>query len=446
MKAAVISVLVIELLMIGWVIFFDREKASVLVMDDGTEISLEGRTRIIFWHGMGGKLGKIMKKMVTEFNLLPGNKYVIDAQYMGHYESLRQKLIASLISGTTPHCSQVYESWMAKMIKGDSILPLDNLIVEEDKEFLEDLVPVMRRNITFKDKIWSMPFNKSMPVLYYNKDMFRKVGLDPEHPPETWDEFLDYCRKLTRDTDGDGINDTWGFTFAANPWMFECLIFQAGGTMLSEDGNRVLLDSPAGLDSLRFMMDLVYKHKVAYVSMGYEGQKDYVAQAVGIVQGSSVSKVYLEEDISFDWGMAPLPGRDRKAAVLSGTNVALFAGKDPHETRGAWKFVKWFTDTERTAFWSEHTTYMPVRLSGLEILEDYLAQPLSSKAAIDQLPYSEFEPRISAWFKCRDILGEALADAMYLEKEWMEAGNEARPERYLVPMVEEMNTILYYEK
>ncbi len=427
MKLAVILVLIIEAVMIFYVIVLDKEEST----------GPDGRIRVTFWHAMGGRLGGVMKTMVKKYNDLPDNPYWINAQYMGRYESLRQKLIASLISGTAPHCAQVYESWLAKMIKGNAIYPLDDLVALEGKEFMDDLVPVMRRNIMFKGRVWSMPFNKSMPILYYNKDMFREVGLDPDHFPATWDEFLAACFKLTRDLDDDGINDTWGFSFAPAPWMHECLVFQAGGEMLDKEGTRVMLDSKASLDALGFMMDLIYKHKVAYLTQGYEGQSDYVAQKVGMVQGSSVSKIYLQDQINFDWGMAPLPGRDRKAAVLSGTNVALFKGHPEKELLGAWDFIKWFTSTEQTAFWSENTTYMPVRLSAIKLLDDYLAQPLSTKPAIDQLAWAEFEPRIAAWFKCRDILAKTIEKAMILK---------GKPEDYLVPMTEEMNKILYYDK
>ncbi|MDD2717516.1 MAG: extracellular solute-binding protein, partial [Candidatus Wallbacteria bacterium] len=169
----------------------------------------KGPVEIIFWHGMGGPLGDALKEMINQFNRA-NPEIVVKEVHMGQYDTLQQKIIASLVAGTSPDLAQCYEALTMKLISAGKIIPLNQFIDQQLDFRKEDIFPSFLANNTYDGVIYSMPFNKSTPVMYYNKDLFRKYGLDPEKPPATWDELFEASKKLTVDTNGDGKPDQWG--------------------------------------------------------------------------------------------------------------------------------------------------------------------------------------------------------------------------------------------
>nr|HPQ41466.1 extracellular solute-binding protein [bacterium] len=141
----------------------------------------EGRVLINFWHGMGGPLGKVLNELINEYNASQ-SRYFIRGVNMGSYDTLQKKILASVVAGRSPDISQNFEALTLKLSRAGKLVCLDDLIAREPDPaaFKADIIPVMLRNNTFNGKLWSFPFNKSVPVLYYNKDMFREAGLDPD--------------------------------------------------------------------------------------------------------------------------------------------------------------------------------------------------------------------------------------------------------------------------
>jgi len=154
-------------------------------------------------------------------------------------------------------------------------------------------------------------------------------------------------------------------------------------------------------------------NNVAYKTTGFDHQNDFIAGKVGIIMGSSVSKVFMKKQITFDYGIAPIPGDKKKAVILSGTNVVLLKS-NPTKQKAAWEFIKWFTEPEQTAYWSIHTNYLPVRKSAMEtaIMKKALKEDKGFNALSSQLEYSEFEPRMPEWYTARQILQQALDKAL----------------------------------
>ncbi len=372
-------------------------------------------TEVTFWHAMGGPLGVALNKLINEFNETHPNIH-IKAIGMGNYQALSQKLMASIQTGNQPDIAQVFEAWTANMMKGDVIQPLDSLMAQ-DPDFtdadLKDIFPVFIKSNTIDGKMMSMPFNKSVSVLYYNKDMFFKNKLDPNKPPKTWKEFRDVCKKLTKDTDGDGKTDIWGFTMNISAWQFENLLVEAGGEIMDSTDTKPMFNSKAGLEALNFITTLLNKDKTAYLSTGYEGQNDFLAGKVAMYQSSSVSMAYMKKTgIDFNIGVAAIPVYRTKKNIISGTNVAIFRKKDKRVMKAAWEFIKWFTATKQTAAWSEMTYYMPVRKSAFNdpAIKKRLEENPETASVYEQLKYATWEPQISEWFQTRKYLEDHVIE------------------------------------
>jgi len=375
----------------------------------------DGKIVVEFWQAMGGPLGDGLQVLVDDFNATHDDIYV-NSINMGNYTALSQKLMAAIQTGNQPDVAQSFEAWTANFLKGDVIKPVEDLI-KEDPNFgpadMEDIYPVFIKSNTIDGKLVSFPFNKSVRVQYYNKDILFVNGYDPDKPPKTWKEYRDMCKALTKDTDGDGKIDQFGASIKISAWKYENLLLQGGGKILNEDNTKALFNSQAGVDALAFLNTLLNVDKSVYLSPGYDGQKDFTASKIAFYEDSSVSMAYMRRTgIDFNLGISAIPIKDESTNIISGTNVVVFRDEKPEIERAAWEFVKWFTEAEQTAKWSELTYYMPVRRSAFNQpgLKERLASNPEIKAVYDQLEYSTFEPQISEWYETRKYLEEHVIE------------------------------------
>lgn len=387
---------------------------TLLVMGCGKKNTNSEVVQVTFWHALGGPLGDVLTEMVDEFNQTHKD-IKVNAVSMGNYQALSQKLMASIQAGNQPDISQVYESWTADLIKSNIIVPIDSFISKDAayQESVKDIYPVFLESNRFNGKIWSYPFNKSLRVLYYNKDMFYKNGIDPNKAPVTWADFRAYAKKLTKDTNHDGKPEIWGTSITVSAWQFENLLLQAGGEIMSKDNKKVLFNSPEGVKALGFMTDLLNKDKTAYLSTGYEGQNDFLAGKVAMLEGSSVSLAFMKKNgIPFNLGICAIPVDKTKRSIISGTNVAIFKTKNEKAREAAWEFVKWFTDKKQTAKFASVSYYMPVRISAFD--EDSMTKMIKEdpqmQAVFGQLEQATYEPQIGQWFETRKELEEQVIE------------------------------------
>jgi len=375
----------------------------------------DGVVKVTFWHAMGGPLGRVLTDLIDEFNQThPGIEIV--SVSMGRYTALSQKIMAAVAAGKPPVIAQAYENWTIELILSGSIIPIQNFFGGPDglsRESLDDILPVFIENNTWDEVVWSFPFNKSVRTLFYNKDLFERSGLRRDHPPRTWEEYLGFSRRITKDMDGDGYPDIWGTAGQVNVWMFSNLLLQNGGSFLDSTGTRVAFNGPEGVEALAFMEDLL-AGDVGFIASGYEYQNDFLADKVGIIEGSTVSLAFIKGKFDFELGIAPLPVGEQPGVTIAGTNVVMFTKADAREQAAAWTFIKWFTDTEQTSRWAAGTGYVPVRRSAFEteVLKEQFEQYPGLRDAFSQLEYASFEPKIAGWYAGRRYLGERAIEAV----------------------------------
>jgi len=377
---------------------------------------------------MGGPLGDVLEDtLITEFNSThPGIEVVPVA--MGNYQALSQKIMASVLAGEPPAMAQAYETWTAELIRAGVIVPLDSLAAL-DPGFADSLWPdvydVFRRDNTFEGRLYSLPFNKSVPLVYYNADRFDSLGL---HPAATWEEERRLLRSLSLDRDGDGDlhdpGDRWGTAFTVSVWTFECLLAQAGGSLIDADSAGVAYDSPQGVEALEFLRSLLYDDRTAYLATGFDHQRAFLEGRVGQIEASVTSLAFLEQDMrrradagdpTFRIGVAPLPAGRRKAVYIAGTNVVIFRSADPGQVEAAWEFATWFLQRRQQARWFAGSGYLPAVHSALEEPEAVarIAEHPGLEGVVEQLDHASFEPQTVAWYDGREFLSEAIEIALY---------------------------------
>ena len=386
----------------------------------------EGKIVVRFWHAMGGPLGEVLNSMIDEFNAEhPG--WFIKSESMGSYDALKQKLLASIVAHNQPDMAQSYEAWISTLLGGDALVDLGELDPSFKNE-LDDFFPVFIKDSIYDGRLMSLPFNKSVPIIYYNKDLFRRAGLDPEEPPQTWEEFARVARQLTRDLNGDGKPDLWGFEFTDHATLFECLLIQNGGELFDLESRTMLFNSPEGVEALQYLVDLVRKDRAAdFYLAGYQHQVDFAAEKVAMIVASCVSRTFMAKQLKFDWGLAPLLRKKQQGAMVYGTNIIIFSRSSLEKQRVAWEFIKWFTSPLNAARWSLNTGYVPVRKSVLNLpvmLKESGENP-NSLVPIQELDHAFFEPRFSQWLRIREYIGDAVKETLLGKTTPSEALNKA---------------------
>jgi len=390
--------------------------------------SENGRIEVVFWHAMGGPLGDVLEDtLIADFNNTHPNIRVIPVN-MGNYRALSQRIMASVMAGAPPAMAQAYETWTSQLVRGGVLVPLDSLMDSDplySSDDWNDFFGVFRENNTYNGRIYSFPFNKSVPLIYYNVELYRQLGLEPAG---TWAQQRLLLKALCLDANGDGDlldeGDRWGTAFGPSVWTFECLLAQAGGSLLNEEGTGAAFNGPGGAEALGFLTDLLYVDRTAYLSSGYDHQRDFLDGGIGQVQGSVTSLAFMEQEMerrresglpAFTIGVAALPGYRERRVYIAGTNVVLFRNQDPRVVDAGWEFIRWFTSAEQQARWAAGSGYLPARRSSLDdplMLRKFSEYP-GLLSVVQQVETALHEPQATAWYDGREFLSEALEIVLY---------------------------------
>ncbi|MBE3597324.1 MAG: ABC transporter substrate-binding protein [Limnochordaceae bacterium] len=373
------------------------------------------RTTITFWHAMGGPLGETIKALVDEFNRAhPGVEVV--AQYQGNYGQLQQKILASVAAGQPPVVAQSYSNWTEQLLEAKAIVPLDPFVEGPDgwsKEELADFWPVFLEANRWDGTLWSIPFNKSIYVLFYNASLYKELGVSA---PTDWEALLKVSKAATLERGGEIVRH--GFGLRPNVDQFALFLLTNGGEWLSPDFQKARFAGKPGVEALQFMVDLLHKYRVAYYIEGYMEQ-DFAAGKVAAYATSVPGRPYVEQAVGdkFEWGIGPLPTRSSRRTPVAGTDLVIFSKATPEQQKAAWTFVKWLVEPQQTARWSMETFYLPVRQSAMKVpaFQEYLRRDPRNGAALVLLPYAVTDPPIQEWNRIRNYISDAVAQAFLLK-------------------------------
>ena len=180
----------------------------------GGGASAEGKTEIIFWHAMGGVNGEATEALVKAFNESQ-NEIVVKSEYQGTYDDMITKLKATMQSGGMPDVCQMYDIGTKFMADSGYAIPVEDMFASTNFDS-SSVMDIITSYYTVDGKQMAMPFNVSTPMLYYNKDVFKAAGLDPETPPKNFDEVMEYSKKIVE----SGAAPV-GYAQAIYGWFFE---------------------------------------------------------------------------------------------------------------------------------------------------------------------------------------------------------------------------------
>ena len=348
-----------------------------------------------------------MDQLIRDFNKANAPNIEVKGIFQGFYQDMMIKLISASASNNLPDIAQLSVDRLDLFIRDGLLSPLDEAISQEDRD---DILGAYWDVVTRKGKVWAMPFNQSVQVLFYNKNFYAERGLDPETPPATWDEVLPMARKLTEDTNKDGTPDRWGILVGIlELYAFVPIVEQRGGRPFSEDMKKATFNDAAGIKALTFLQDLAHKYRVMPTKMTTdEALTSFLSGNIAMGPLTSAGTKFAEENLPWTLGVAPLPKGVRASTALGGASLVVFEGNDRERQEAARKFIQWMGNRKNTIRWHLGTGYLPLRRSALDSLELKLFHKKNPnyKVAVDQLDVAHHIPSTPNLEKLNKIIRE----------------------------------------
>lgn len=345
---------------------------------------------------VGGPIAKLIDGFAEGFmKENPGIR--VSPIYAGTYQETIVKALTAHKSGTPPVTSVLLSTDMFTLIDEDAIIPFDDFArSSDDKAWMNSFHKAFLQNSQTQGKTWGIPFQRSTVVMYWNKELFKEAGLDPNKPPASWAELKDMATRLTKKDAGGKVTQygvqipSSGFPY----WLFQTLSTTNDTILANEAGTAVRFDDPKVVEALQFWVDLGKAgiHPPGVVEWGTT-PKDFFEKKSAIIYTTTGNLTNIRNNARFDFGVAMIPGNKRKGSPTGGGNFYIFKKSSPAQQEAAFKFIKWITQPERAAQWSIDTGYVAVSPASYETaaLKKYGAEFPPALVARDQLPFSVAE-------------------------------------------------------
>lgn len=362
---------------------------------------------VTLWSSFTGKNGETETALVEKFNESQGD-VVLDYQFQGSYEETAQKVTAALQARTAPDIALMSDVWWFKFYINQAILPLDDLAAAANVDFTDYQDPLINEGLR-QGKHWWIPFARSTPLFYYNKEKWAAAGL-PDRGPETWDEFMEWAPQLV-EKDGDEVKVSAfahpdGASYIA--WLFQGVVWQFGGKYSDPDFTMHMTNENT-IAAGQFYADTVHTYGWAVPSKDI--QTDFINGFTAASMMSTGSMGGVKANAQFEFGTAFLPKKEEFGCCTGGAGLALLSTTPEEKQQGAMDYMAFASNPENTAFWAQNTGYMPVRKSAAEgeTMTQYYEEFPQFRTAVEQLALTRPQDSARVWVPNGDqIIGKGL--------------------------------------
>jgi sn-glycerol 3-phosphate transport system substrate-binding protein len=345
---------------LGWL----AAGAALLAAD-----SAAAQTEIQWWHALTGANNEVVVKLANDFNASQKD-YKVVPTYKGGYADTMNAGIAAFRAGNAPHIMQVFEVGTATMMAATGAVKPVHVLMKEAGEPFDPkayLPTITGYYSTLKGEMLSMPFNSSSAVMWYNRDAFRKAGLDPMKPPKTWPEVFEAAKKLkAAGYTNCGFGNawvTWLNLEQFSAWHNLPLATKANGM----DGWDTVLNfnSPLHVKHLQNLVELQKDKTYDYSGRTNTGEGRFTSGECPIFLTSSAFFGNVRANAKFDFANAPMPYYPEAAgapqnSIIGGASLWVMGGKSAQEYRGVAKFFTFLSDTDRQIELHKKSGYLPI--------------------------------------------------------------------------------------
>jgi sn-glycerol 3-phosphate transport system substrate-binding protein len=358
-----------------------------------------GPVSITFWHSMTVSNKDTLESLVRQFNASQ-NEVQVNLVFQGTYDDSLNKFLASLgRASELPALIQIEDASTQLMVDSQEVTPVQEFI-DRDEYDLSAFEPRVLDYYRVGDELYSMPFNLSSPILYYDKNDFREAGLDPEKPPQTLEDVKAYSEKLLQ-KDSSGNTTRSGIALDVYPWIFEEWLAKAGALYVNNGNGRdarateAVFNGPEGKAIFEWWADMVKSGLAFNVGRNPTGADGLLALASGRASMTIATSAALRSVLDvieaggaqgLELGVGPMPAPQSPDGGISVAGASLWILKDRPEAEqeAAWKFIRYLVGPEQQATWYAGSGYFPIR-------RDAFNEP-AAKEAEARYPYLRVAP------------------------------------------------------
>jgi ABC-type glycerol-3-phosphate transport system substrate-binding protein len=368
---------------------------------------------VIYWHALTGTAEDHLLEMIDDFNASNEWGITVVGEYQGDLETLYDKVRVGLPTGELPHLVVTDPSLAAAYASLDAAVPLAPYIESTNWGFTRaernDFFPSALKSDRlpqFGNQIYSIPSCRSLQVLYYNVDWLKRLGDDA--PPQTWEAFREQACAASLPTDG-----LFGFEMGMDSSIFSSLLTTQNASLLNIRATAYTLGDEQGRAALQFLQDLMSEGCAQWEPLEGTMPADFIAgRTLFVIDSTTRLLTYqraIAEGANFAWAVSSLPHTTEQPLIGVHGNSMTILHSTPREQLASWLFIKWLTEPEQQARWSQHMACFPTRRSAFEEMEAFLeAHPQYSLTS--QLLEQEWitEPNVTAYSACGTEIGRML--------------------------------------
>ena len=344
-----------------------------------TGLAAQAQTEIQWWHSMTAVNNEWVNDLARDFNASQKD-YKVVPTFKGSYDESMTAAIAAFRSGNAPHILQVFEVGTATMMasKGATV-PVAKVMKDAGADFNPaGYIPAVAAYYTAPDgQMLSFPFNSSTTIFYYNKDAFKKAGLNADKAPATWPEVFEAAKKLKASGHSCPMTLAWnGWTQLESFSAWHNVEFATERNGLSANGYkaRMKINSPLHVRHIDNLAQAAKAGEYVYKGRGPAAQASFTAGECAMIQTSSGYYGDVAKNAKFNYGLAPMPYYpDVKGApqntVIGGASLWVMSGKKAPEYKGVAKFFEFLSQTKVQAASHQRTGYLPITMAAFELTD-----------------------------------------------------------------------------
>ena len=363
---------------------------------------------------VGGPIADIFNGYAEAFNEQnPGIN--VNTTYAGSYDDIAAAVQTEIQgAGSGPDVAVMLSIDLHTFKDNGYIVPVQDFIDQMDDAdtYTSDFFPAFMENSMDADgAIWSVPFQRSTPVLYYNKDLFSETGLDPEKPPANRAELIEYGKQLTLPN-----GEQWGILIPSSGfpyWMFQSFAIANGQNVIGASPAEVYFDHPAVISALEDFVSLIEEGVMPEGEVVWgDTPTDFISGNAAMIYHTTGSLTNILANAEFEVGVANLvAGDEGYGTPTGGGNLYMFSTSSPEEQAAAWEWVQYLSSPEILADWGVATGYIAARQSSweTEALKSLVAEKPQYAVALGQLEYAEKELSTHQGVDIRAIFNQAIS-------------------------------------
>jgi len=390
----------------------------------GSPTTALAKTNIVWWHAMQGVLGERVGEIAAKFNASQKD-YEVKAVFKGSYPETLTAAIAAYRAKQSPHVVQVFEAGTQTMLSSGAVYPVHQLMKDNGIAIdWNDLIGPVKSYYSSGGNLASMAFNSSTPILYYNKDLFKKAGL-PDKPPATWDEVETMARKLVASGAKCGYSTAWpSWVLVENMHALHDQPFADHSNGFDGLASSLKINGAFGVKMMELLARGAKDGWFTYNGRLSKAEANMGGGECGIFTTSSayIAGLTRASEGKFTWGTGPLPkmpGYPQGSSIIGGATLWVMKGAKPEEYKGVAQFFKYLASTDNQSWWAGITGYLPLTNAAVKAMEasGHFQKNPQQRTAINQMQAGKTTSnsqgiRVGNFVSVRDAIEEQIENIL----------------------------------